>query len=150
MGMNVKPSSLFTVLDTLNPVSQGAGASSSAWVDGAAYESLCAIVLTGVLGASGTLDAKFEQATTAAGAGVKDVPGSNLTQIVKATGDNKQAIIELQNEQLDTNNGFRWVRLTTTTAVAAGLMSAIVLGFGARYQPATHDTTLVEIKQVRA
>jgi predicted metal-dependent phosphotriesterase family hydrolase len=63
---------------------------------------------------------------------VKDVAGKAIVQIVKATGDNKQAFINLRPEQLDVNGGFRYVRLTLTVGAAASLISASLLGVHAR------------------
>jgi hypothetical protein len=81
------------------------------------------------------LDAKLQQATDASGTGAKDVVGKAITQIVKATGDSKQALINLRPEELDVNNGFSYVRLSVTVAVAASLTSAQLLGFNPRFAP---------------
>ena len=53
-------------------------------------------------------DMKLVQATSAAGAGVKDVPDAAITPIA-ATSDNKQESIEIDPYQLDHNNGFVYV-----------------------------------------
>ena len=90
-------------------------------------ERLLAIIQTGTLGTSATVDAKLQQATDASGTGVKDITGKALTQIVKASGDAKQAQINLRTEELDTNGGFAFVRLSLTVGTAASLVSAVVL-----------------------
>jgi len=149
MGLNVKPSSIMTLLDCLNPLSQAAATVTTGWIDMSAYESLLALVSLGVMGASGTVDAKLEQATSSGGAGVKDVPTSPITQLVKASNDNNQVMIECQDEQLDAANGFRWVRLSVTVGTAASLLAGYVFGFGARFQPAAQKATVVQVRQVR-
>jgi hypothetical protein len=132
MNPNSLASENVGVLATIDPVSQGVGAISTGYVDMAKFQQLLAVIQTGVLGAAATVDAKLQQATSAAGAGVKDVAGKAIVQIVKATGDNKQALINLRGEQLDVNNGFRYVRLTLTVGAAASLVGASLLGVFAR------------------
>ena len=134
MNPNVKFSEAHSILATLDPVSQGAGTVSTGWVSMAYFHSLVAIIQTGVLGASATLDAKLQQATSSGGAGAKDITGKALTQIVKASGDSKQALIEMRDTDLDVNNGFTFVRLSVTVGAAASLINAMLIGFNPLYQ----------------
>lgn len=136
MFPNSKASELLALLATLDPASQAASTVTTGWIPVAGYHSLLATIQTGVLGASATLDAKLQQATDVSGSGAKDISGRAITQIVKATGDNKQALINLKPEELDTVNGFGFVRLSLTVAVAASLVAAQVLGVNPRYAPA--------------
>jgi hypothetical protein len=144
MTMAVRPSALMTLLDQVSPVSQAAGTVTTAWVDALLYETLFAFIQAGVLGAAATLDAKLEQATTVGGAGAKNVTGSLITQLVKASNDNNQVCINCQDEDLDSAGGFRFVRLSLTVGTAASLIAASLWGFAARYQPAAHKNTLVQ------
>lgn len=136
MDTNVKFSEGHAILATLDPVSQGAATVNTGWVSMALFHNLVALIQTGVLGASATLDAKLQQATTSGGAGAKDITGKALTQILKASGDNKQAMIELRDTELDVNNGFAFVRLQVTVGTAASLVSASLIGFNPLYQSA--------------
>lgn len=130
---NLRPSDRAGVLAAISPVSQAAGTVSTPWIAMADQASLTAIVQAGVLGAAATLDAKFEQATSSAGAGAKDVTGRAMTQLTKAgSDDNKQAIINLGARDLDFANGFTHVRLSVTVGVAASLMAAMVIGMDQR------------------
>ena len=63
----------------------------------------------------GVLDVQVKQATAAAGTGTKVITGAAITQL-SATDDNKQVLIEVQSNQLDINNGFRYVAITITAA----------------------------------
>ena len=136
MFPNAKGSELLSVLATIDPASQAAGAASTGWVSVANYFGFVALVQTGVLGTSATVDAKLQQALDSAGTGAKDISGKAITQIVKATGDNKQALINVKPEELDTVNGFGFVRLSVTVGVAASQTSAQVLGLNPRFAPA--------------
>ena len=135
MFPNAKGSELISVLATIDPASQVAGTVNTGWISAGNHHNLLALIQSGVLGTGATLDAKLQQATDASGTGAKDVAGKAITQIVKATGDSKQALINLRPEELDVNNGFSYVRLSVTVAVAASLTSAQLLGFNPRFAP---------------
>ena len=136
MFPNAKGSELLSILATIDPVSQAAGSVTSGWVSAANFHSFLAVVQTGVMGASATLDAKIQQAQDNSGTGVKDVTGKAITQIVKATGDNKQAFINLRPEDVDNINGFGFVRVSLTVGVAASIVSGQLIGMNPRYATA--------------
>ena len=134
---NQKISEGLAVLATYDPASVAASTVTTGWVDQSVFFFILALIQTGVLGASATIDAKLQQATDNSGTGAKDITGKAITQIVKATGDNKQAMISLKEADLDTENGFRYVRLSITVGTAASLLSAQILGGVPRFQPAS-------------
>ena len=136
MFTNSKASEMLAILATIDPASQSAGSVTTGWVSVANHHGLLAVVQTGVLGTLATVDAKLQQATDSTGAGAKDVAGRAITQIVKATGDNKQALINLKPEELDTLNGFGFVRVALTVGVAASITGAQLLGVNPRFAPA--------------
>ena len=136
MFTNSKASEMLAILATIDPASQSAGTATTGWVSVANHHGLLAVVQTGVLGTLATVDAKLQQATDSSGAGAKDVAGRAITQIVKATGDNKQALINLKPEELDTLNGFGFVRVAVTVGVAASITGAQLLGVNPRFAPA--------------
>ena len=136
MFPNSKASEMLAILATIDPSSQGAGPISSGWVPVANHHGFLAVVQTGVLGTAATVDAKLQQATDTSGTGAKDIAGRAITQIVKATGDNKQVLINVKPEELDTVNGFGFVRVTVTVGVAASITGAQLLGVNPRFAPA--------------
>jgi len=135
MFTNNKISEALAQLANIAPVSQGVGSVVSGWVSVKNFHQVAAIINTGVLGTAATVDAKLQQATDGSGTGAKDVTGKAITQIVKASGDNKQAIINLRPQELDTNGGFAFIQLSITVGAAASLVSAELVG-AARYLPA--------------
>lgn len=147
MFPNVKPTDAIACLADIAPVSQGVGSAASGWISVKNFHALLVEIHTGVLGTAATVDAKIQQATSAAGANAKDITGKAITQIVKATGDNKTAFINLHPEELDTNGGFAFVQLTITVAAAASLVSGTLLGFSPRYAPASdlNDADVVQV-----
>lgn len=137
MHVNARLAEMLSVLATIDPVSQGAGTVTTGWISAANHERFMALLQTGVMGASGTIDAKLQQASDSGGTGAKDVTGKALAQIVKASGDNKQAEINLRADELDLANGFTYFRLSITVGTAASLISASVFGGVAKNGPAS-------------
>ena len=90
-----------------------------------------------------TSDMKLVQATSAAGAGVKDVPDADIAQL-SATDDNKQASIEIDPAQLDGDGGFRFVAVTHTHATGTGTTGAIWVDIAQKSKPVTAPTAVEE------
>lgn len=134
---NQKLSEGLAVLATIDPVSQGVGTVSTGWVDQSVFFFLMALIDVGVFGASATVDAKLQQATDSSGTGAKDITGKAITQLLAAGGNNRQALINMKEADLDTENGFRYVRLSITVGTAASLVSAALIGGVPRFQPAS-------------
>jgi hypothetical protein len=125
---NQKLSEALADLATISPVSQGVGTANSGWVAMKDVKRLLAVVNVGVFGASATVDAKLQQATDSSGTGAKDITGKAITQLVAAGGNNRQALINLADDELDVNNNFAFVQLSITVGTAATLISGSVLG----------------------
>src|SRR6185312_6117871 len=100
------------------------------------YTRLMAVITTGTLGTSATLDAKWQQADDSSGTNAVDV-GTALTQIVKASGDSKQAVMNFVPSVDYTEK--RYARLVMTVGVATSDAQAVVLGFDARHLPASDN-----------
>ena len=145
-GVNSLPSERFAVAAVVAPGARAAGAGNSGWVDTALYSRLAAVISTGVLGASATIDAKWQQASDSSGTGVTDITQGQLAQIVKASGDNKQAVMNLDVNRL-TDRTKRFVRLVLTVGVATSDAGAVVLGVDPRHAPASDNdpATVVQV-----
>ena len=145
MYFNMKPSEMLAVLGTIDPVAQAPGTVTTGWLDCGQFFATLAAVQTGVLGAGATVDAKLQQALDNAGTGVKDIVGRAITQIVKATGDNKQALVNLKGADFDVEGGFRFVRLSVTVGGAASQVAAIVYGAMPRMAPVNHQAATAQV-----
>lgn len=137
-GPALKPSQRVGLVGAISPQST-ATTVTTPWIDATTFHNFMALLKTGVLGASATVDAKFQQATDNAGTGAKDVTGKAITQLVKADNDNDQVTMDLKQENLDFNNGFKFFRLSVTVGTAASLVDASVLGLDPRYGFATDN-----------
>ena len=137
MFPNSKATELLSVLATIDPSNQASGTATTGWISVANYHGLLAEVQTGALGTSATLDAKLQQALDSTGTGAKDITGKSITQLTQAaSGSNRQVLINVKPEELDTVNGFGFVRLSVTVGVAASMTSAQLIGVNPRYAPA--------------
>jgi hypothetical protein len=146
MNPNVKPSEHAPLVAVLSPQS-ATTVQSTGYVDMGLFPGgILATVVVGALGSGTTVDAKLQQATTSAGAGVKDVTGKGITQLTQAGTDaDKQVEINCRQDDLDIAGGFRWVRLTVTPATSTALIFACIRGFGALYGPAADLTTVDQV-----
>jgi hypothetical protein len=136
----LRPSDVAAVVGVIDPDAYAAGTVTTGWIAMSKFEKLMAVVMAGELGTNATLDAKLQQATDSSGTGAKDITGKAVTQLTQAgTDSDKQAVINLTADELDVSNGFDYVRLSMTVATATSDAGAIVLGFDARYAPASDN-----------
>ncbi|WP_374349169.1 hypothetical protein [Chitinimonas sp.] len=133
---NTKTSEEFALLASVDPASQATGTVTTGWINTTNFAKFMALISTGVLGAAATVDAKIQQAQDNVGTGAKDVTGKAIVQIIKATGDNKQALINFRGEDLDINGGFGFVRVSVTVGTAASQAAAYLFGAVPRFAPA--------------
>lgn len=141
MGQNnVLASDRVAVVGAIDPDANAAGTLTTGWIAMSDWGRIMAVIMAGDLGASATLDAKLEQATSSGGAGAKDITGKAITQLTQAgTDSNKQAIINCHRDELDLVNGFTHARLSMTVATATSDSGAVVLGFDPRYNVAADN-----------
>lgn len=135
---NTKGSEQFSIIGSIAPVDAAAG--QSAWIPVGDFHRFLALIETGV-GVAGTLDASLVQALDAAGTGAKPVLGVNgqpkaLTTIPAGSAASIQALIDCSVDELDVNAGFGFIQLQVALG-AAGLVSGLLLGINARFEPAS-------------
>ena len=134
----MKPSEVAAVVGVIDPDNYTAGTYLSDAVDMADYDQLLAMVSVGTMGSSATVDAKLTQAVTSGGT-YKDVTGASITQLTQASPDDsdKQVLINCKSSDLDTDGGYRYVKLSITVATAACDVAGHVLGFAPGFGPAS-------------
>ena len=105
----------WAIVGTIDP-DQGAVASPEAEllsdeIDMSDYDQVAFILSVGAISAAGgTLDFKIQQAATAGGT-YKDVTNAAATQLTGSPSDNnKQVVIVVNQEDLDLDNNFRYVK----------------------------------------
>lgn len=134
------PSDRAAVVGVIDPDALAADTYETGWISMSDFQSVMAIIMAGSLGSSATLNAKFEQGQGAAGANPQDVPGKAITALTQAgTDSDKQAVLNCFADDLDLADGYDHVRLSMTIGAATSDAGALVLGFDARYEPASNN-----------
>lgn len=141
--LNAKLSEGLGVLAQIPPASQAPGVVTTGWIPATNFHSILAVIQAGVLGAAATLDAKIQQAQDATGTGAKDL--KSITQIVKTTGDNTTALIDVRGDDLDANNNYAFLQLSLTVGVAASQAGALLLGGNGRYEPVPQAASVAQV-----
>lgn len=141
-------SQFLTVIDVIDPQAITAGATGvlSAAIDMKNYSKVVAIITSGTLGTSGTLDAQFEASATSGGT-YAVVTGHAITQLAKATGDNKVVVLELDRSAV-ASAAKQFVKFHIVAGTANATSAAVILGVPANYGVASalNDAAVVEIK----
>jgi len=135
------------VVATIDPDANVTGTIASDWVDMTMFDQTMTIVLTGELGASAGVDVQMEQATDSSGTGAKDITGKTITELVKATNDDDQAVINVNAGDLDIAGDFTHIRALGTTATATSDWGLVIIGSRARRQPA-NDSDLASVVEI--
>lgn len=135
MKSNLPASDQLAILAAAPP-RNGQTAFHTPWIKVTDAHEMAAIISAGTISATGTLNAKLQQATDDAGAGAKDIAGKAITEM-GPDDSNTEAVINLRSGELDEANGFSYVRLSITPAVANGAAGGLIVGLNPRYGPAS-------------
>ena len=146
-SMNVKATEQVALLGAIVPSSQAAGTAVTGWLSASDFQKFLGVVQAGAMGAGGTIDAKIQQAQDGNGTNAKDVPNKAITELAAAGGGDVEVEINLDAQELDTNNGFGFIQLSITTASAASGTAGLVFGFLPRYGPAS-DFNAATVAQI--
>ncbi|MEO1092133.1 MAG: hypothetical protein AAFX81_16010 [Pseudomonadota bacterium] len=129
------PSARIKPLGMVAPLTLAPGSSSTAWVSLGDVRAVMALVMVGVIAATGTVAARIEEShggdDAARNANATDVEDAAITVLVAGTDSNKAAAIDLTHANVLESTTH--VRLTITTAAAASPVCGVVLGVDPRY-----------------
>lgn len=116
---------------------------SGAYIDVTTYDNFAFLVVTGVSDRT-TATIQIVQATSAAGAGSKNLTGAVNTTL--PTSNSKAAIVESRTEALDINNGFRYVAVQPTFSGGTGDVGTIIFfAWRARAEAVTQPAAITSI-----
>lgn len=99
------------------------------------FSRLMAVVSTGTIAATGTVDAKWQGSVGVAGTLV-DIEGAAITRLTGTAGSNKRAILDLNTDSL-ARLGYTHAQLVLVGGTADAERGALVLGFDPRQAPAS-------------
>lgn len=126
---------------------------SSPWVFAGDFHNWLAVINFGNIATDATVGAKLEQAQDDSGTGAKDIPGAALTDFTDdgtAASDDRLALIGLRTINMDTANGFGYLRATVTNDTGSSNIGVTLLGVDHRSgtaQDYNSDVKLTEVVQ---
>lgn len=143
---NEKMTERLALVSTLDPVSQSATTVTSDVINMKLVKKVLFILSTGVLGSSATVDLAIKGDTTSGGSFTTTITGKSITQLVKASNDNNQVMVEVSAAEVAAQ-GFSFIRASVTVGTAASLISLVALADGLTYtMPSENDlASVVEI-----
>lgn len=124
--------------DGIHSASQSASEKLTAAIDLSKFRQVMFIIDTGTLGASGTLDFQVKGATAAGVGGTYTaIPNTAITQFVKATDDNKYALVTVTAEKISALGlNYQYIKGSLLPGTAAANAAVVVLGELTRVEPA--------------
>ena len=128
----------FDLLDVINPQSTSTQVNGT-WVSVRDYPRFIAKCNIGAIASTGTFTFQIRHAVDGSGTSAKALKASAA---LADTDDNEQLWLEVRAEELDVDGGFDYVRIEAVAATAASIISAELLGYGARYAPVAQPATL--------
>ena len=132
----------WAVIAVIDPDLNGIGETFSGEWDMSLWSRIVAVVQTGTMTGTSTLDFKLQDSATSGGA-LADITGKAITQLTEAgTDSDKQAIINLRFDEL--NEDARYCMALMTIATATSDSSAIILGLPRYYPASDNDVSTVD------
>lgn len=133
--------------DGIHSASQSAAEKLTAAVDLSKWRQVLFVIDAGTLGASGTLDFQVKGATSAAGT-YTAIPSTAVTQLVKATDDNKYVEVSVRTDAVNALGlSYTHIKGSLLPGTAASNSAVFVLGEATRFEPAS-DSDDATVKQI--
>lgn len=117
-----------TLVAVLNTIGHTSSTVNTGWVNMGANVKAQFIINVGAIGAAEAMTAVASQATSSTGAGAKAT--NNAIAITAITASNTSAVVNINGQSMDANNGFQWVSLnlgfvTSGTTAALGTFATV-------------------------
>ena len=147
MNTAIRLSEMLGVVATIDPDANTAAAYIGDEIDMSKWTRVLFIIQTGVLGTSATVDFIVNGgASSNAGSHATAVTGKLITQLVKASNDDDQVLLEVTAEECAAQ-GLNFIEGTMTVGTATSDCSMVAIGLRGDYSDVTdHDlASVVEI-----
>lgn len=133
--------------DGIHAASQSAAEKLTGAVDLSKWRQVLFLIDAGTLGTSGTLDFQVKASDATAGT-YTAVPSTAITQLVKATDDNKYAVVSVKAESISALGlNYAFIKGSLLPGTAAATSAVIVLGEATRFEPAS-DSDASTVAQI--
>lgn len=135
------------IVEVIDPEAMTAGTTASDAIDMSVHDQVMFIVMTGNLGASGTVDFDVRQATTSGGTYTL-ISGKEITQMTEATSTryDSQAIVNVKASELSA--GYRYIKGHLIIGTATSDVGMIALADNTRYSDAVATTSYGDLASV--
>jgi hypothetical protein len=140
--MNYYLTENFSIAATVDPQLLNNNSVTSDWVDMSLYRKVSFILNVGATDI--TVDAKLQEATDSSGTSAQDITGFAITQLT-ATDDNEQVVIEIDATELSEDYTHVALVVTIGNGSTGAQISAIGLGYEARYVEVDHLASVTEV-----
>jgi hypothetical protein len=122
--------------DGIHSASQSAAEKLTGAIDLGSWRGVLFIIDSGTLGTSGTLDFQIKGSATSGGT-YTAISGTAITQLVKATDDNKYVLVYITAEKVvSLGLGYRFLKGSLLPGTAAANSSVTAIGWNTRFNPA--------------
>jgi len=129
----------------LYPANKAVATHNTDWLDMRDHHRAQFIVIVGEMAAGATVDFKLQEATDSDGSGAQDIDGKSITQLTQAGGDaNSICVVEIQAEEMDVADDFRYLRGVLTVGSDTAYASVIPLRGPTRLAPVS-VTNITEV-----
>lgn len=136
------------VLGVIDPDAYTTGSYTSDWCDMTQFKRVMAVIMAGTLGTTAGITGYVYQASDSSGTGAKAITGKSTTELTAVgTDSDKQAIINVREDELDVANDFTHVAAIIVVATATSDGGAIVLGGHPQNGPAS-DNDLSSVDEI--
>lgn len=135
------------IVGTIDSASQSTSEKLTDAIDLSKFSRFLFVINAGVLGTSATLDFQIKGATSAGGS-YTAITGTAITQLVKATDDGKQVVVEISRQAVENLGlGYTHIKGSLVPGTAASQAAVVALGVGPFYGPAA-DHDLADVAQI--
>lgn len=131
--------------DGIHPASQSTSEKLTAAIDLSVFPQVLFIIDVGVEGTSATVDFQVKGSATSGGT-YTAIPGTAITQFVKASNDNNYALVCVAAEKVQTL-GYGFIKGSLVPGTAASQASVVAIGALTRFEPASaqNATTVAQV-----
>ena len=144
MNTNLRFSDALQYMGDIPPQTLNNTNDSTIWMDMRTISKMGIVLAAGAIAGGGSVSLLVRQATDAAGAGSKVVLAALDVIVFTDADDNKQVMVDIDQVDLDHDNGFAFVQITLTeTGSFAALVQAAAYGIGSGYAPGTDLSSVI-------
>ena len=145
--MSHLPSERLAIVEVIDPEAMTAGTTAGDAIDMSVHDQVMFIVMTGNLGASGTVDFQVKESSESGGTYHK-ISGKSITQMTEATSTryDSQAVVNVKASELAVDH--RYIKGYLAIGTATSDVAVLALASNSRFSDAVYTTTYGDLASV--